>query len=98
MRATWIILVLAGIVPACTFFVLDWSGCTESLAYISTTAWTVGHPSLKDVVFMFLSVITWTWVKGFMNLFLLAAAPFVVADVSRSARARKADSDRNGER
>ena len=64
------ILMSMGLLPACTFFVLAWAGATESLRYISTTAWEWGHPSIGEVVLMFLSVITWTWVKGFMNLFL----------------------------
>jgi len=90
VRASWIILVLAGIVPVFTFYVLDWTGGTEALAYISTTAWELGHPSPKELVLMFLSVIAWTWVKGFMNLFLLAAVPFVTADIFRCVRARRA--------
>ena len=88
MRANWIILVLAGVVPTCAFYLLDWTGATTSLAYISTTAWDVGHPTVWELVQMFLSVITWTWVKGFMNLFLVAALPFLVADVVRSVRTR----------
>ncbi len=89
MRTNWIILVLAGMIPTCTFYLLDWTGATESLRYIATTAWQAGHPSLGELVLMFLSVITWTWVKGFMNLFLLAAVPFFIADVLRSVRTHK---------
>jgi hypothetical protein len=90
VRASWIILVLVGMVPTCTFYVLDWTGGTEALSYISTTGWALGHPSPKELTLMFLSVITWTWVQGFMNLFLLAAVPFGMADILRSVRAHKA--------
>ena len=93
MRASWIILVLAGIIPACTFYVLGWTGATESLKYISTTVWEPGHPSSGEVVLLCLTVITWAWAKIFMNVFLLAAVPFAIADamkVLRSNRRRNA--------
>ena len=90
MRASWIILVLLGLLPVCAFYVLDWTGGTDSLRYISTTAWKWGDPSLSQLALMFLSVLTWTWVKGFMNVFLLAALPFLVGDILRWVRLRRA--------
>ncbi len=89
MRRSWKILISLGIVPVVVFYLLDWSGATNSLGYISTTMWQVGSPSVWDLLFMFLSVISWTWVKGFANLFLLAAVPFILADIAHSARARR---------
>jgi len=89
MRASWIILVLLGLLPVSAFYVLDWTGGTDSLRYISTTAWQWGDPSLSQLALMFLSVFTWTWVKGFMNVFFLAALPFLVADIRRWIRLRQ---------
>ena len=89
MRGSWIILVLAGVVPTCAFYVLDWTGGTESLRYISTTAWQWGDPSLTQLALMFLSLFTWMWVKGVMNVFFVAALPFFIADVARRARLRR---------
>jgi hypothetical protein len=93
MRASWVVLILAGLVPPCIFHVLDWAGGTEALQYISTTGWELGHPSTWDLVLMFASVITWTWVRGFMNLFLLAALPFIILDLWRSVARRPLNRD-----
>ena len=57
---------------------------------------TLESPSNDDgfsfVELMFGSVISWTWVKGFMNLFFLAAFPFWISDLwsrKRDGRGKK---------
>lgn len=89
VRQTWLVLLLLGALPSALFFVLRWTGATNSLHYISTTAWEPGAPSAFDLVCLFLSVFAWAWVKGFMNFFFFAAVPFGVADAVRAWRGRK---------
>jgi len=88
MRATWITLLVAGIVPGLAFYVLRWFGVTESARFVATTTWTIGSPSLGDLIGMAATLATWIWLKGFTMIFALAAVPFIVADgVSRKKKA-----------
>ncbi|HUW55426.1 MAG TPA: hypothetical protein VMZ92_02250 [Planctomycetota bacterium] len=82
MRKTWIVLAVVGVVPALGFYVLEWTGATEALRYVSTTTWRPGSPSLWDLACLAAGLVTWVWLKLLVFVFLLAACPFAVADLS----------------
>jgi len=87
VRKIWIGLVLVGVVPALLFHVLKGLGATAVLHYVSTTIWLPPNPTLLQAVLlplkialMFVCLITWSWVKVFIYLFIGAALPFMAAD------------------
>jgi len=88
MRSTWVVLVLLAVLPALGFYVLDWTGSTYALRYVSTTTWQVGSPSVFDLCCLAASLVTWLWLRLFMFVFLLAAFPFALGDLVRALRRR----------
>ena len=91
MRGTWIILVLLAVVPALGYLVLDATGRTSSFRLISTTAPEAGTVSTMDFVLLPVCLACWLCLKVFWLVFLLAAVPFLVGDLWRTLRKRKAD-------
>lgn len=81
MRKTWIRLALLGVLPALGFFVLEWTGATKALHFISTTMWRPGSPSLWNLCCLAASLMTWVWLKVLVFVFLLAVCPFALADL-----------------
>ncbi|MBA4386903.1 MAG: hypothetical protein C0404_02915 [Verrucomicrobia bacterium] len=88
MRKIWISLVLLGVVPALSFYVFKVLGLTDSLRYVSITDWQPGKPSLFNIACMFVTMFAWSWVKGWIYLFVPAALPFIIGDLLQSRRAK----------
>ena len=89
VRRIWIVLLLLGVVPAALFFVLQWTGAANNLRYVATTGWQPGDPSVLQIILLFLSMISWAWLKGLGNLFIGAALPFLIADLWRVLARKK---------
>ena len=90
MRATWIGLILLGLLPAVSFYILEWTGGTDALRFISTTNWQPGDPSMGELLMLALSLAAWIWLRLMLPVFLLASAPFAGADLYRVLRKRRA--------
>lgn len=86
MRRIWIGLLLAGVVPIGIFYLLLWTGMTDSLSYVSTTNWQPGSPSLLDLILLCLSMITWSWTRGFAHILIGAAVIVALLDFSKVFR------------
>jgi len=84
MRTAWIILLLLAVVPALGYLLLDATACTSSLELISTTNPAVA--STWDFLLMPLCLFCWLCLRVFWLVFLLAALPFVFADLWRLRR------------
>jgi len=88
MRATWIVLVCLALAPSVVFTVLDWTGGTECLRYIATTAWRPGDPSVGHLALMAISLVAWIGSKVLLPTFLLASVPFALGDLRSVLRSR----------
>ncbi len=81
MRATWITLVLIGVVPAVLFLIIDAAGVTNCLRYIATTTWRPADPSLLHLAGLAVSITLWVWLRVGLLISLLAALPFAAVDL-----------------